>query len=98
MTFLSNKLCPPMLDPDDKNKFLNDLYKNYTASKINKIESKHFECIYLDNKEYSVCVSNHYENKTATCTKTNRETKDWESVIIEKELYKTIVSHFSSKN
>jgi len=31
-----------MLDPDDKNKFLNDLYKNYTASKINKIESKTF--------------------------------------------------------
>ena len=50
-----------------------------------------------DNKEYSVCVSNHYESKTSTCTKTNRETKDWESVIIEKELYKTIVSHFSSK-
>lgn len=97
MTLLNSKLYPPMLDPDDKSKFLNDLYKNYTAAKINKIESKHFECIFLDNKEYSVCISNHYDSKTCTYTKTNRETKDWESIIIEKALYKTIVSHFKSK-
>ena len=87
-----------MLDPDDKNKFLNDLYKNYTISKLNKLEAKHFECIYLENKEYVVCVSNHYENKTATFTKTNKKTKAWDSLIIEKEIYKNILSHFSSKN
>ena len=98
MTSLNNKLYPPVLDPDDKHKFLNDLYKNYTPSKLLKLEAKHFECVFLENKTYSVCVSNHYENKTATLTKTNKKTKAWDSLIIEKEIYKNILSHFSSKN
>lgn len=98
MTLLNSKLYPPVLDPDDKNTFLKDLYKKYSLCKIGKTESKHFECIYLEDKVSSVCVSNHYENKTATCTITNKKTKDWESLIIEKELYKTILSHYLQKN
>ncbi len=97
MTLLNSKLYPPMLDPDDKNKYINDIYKNYHPAKINKIESKHFECLYLENDKYSLSISNHYENKTATVTKTNRETKEWESLLIEKEIYKQILSHYRNK-
>ena len=86
-----------MLDPDDKNKYLNDLYKNYIPAKINKIESKHFECLYLENDKYSLAVTNHYENKTATVIKTNKETKEWENLLIEKETYKQILSHYREK-
>jgi hypothetical protein len=86
-----------MLDPDDKNKYMNDIYKNYHPSKINKIESKHFECLYLENDNYSLSIANHYENKTSTITKVNKETKEWESLLIEKETYKQILSHYREK-
>lgn len=97
MTLLNSKLYPPMLDPDDKNKYLNNIYKNYYPAKINKTEAKHFECLYLENDEYSLSIANHYENKTATVTKINKQTKEWESLLIEKETYKQILSHYREK-
>ena len=94
MQDLNNKLNPPLLDPADEAKFIKGLNKYNTIPY--KIESKRFETFYFQDEDYIISFSNHYENKTATYTKTNRETKNWESLILEKELFYKILSKFFS--